>query len=403
MERTGKALLHAKGCLSARDDKDLFMWIVGAFGARIRDLDLRVQDPKYNRISWDFLQNPTLSLESFRLHFNGLPPDAISDPSFSLFANNAPCLHSFFHVGIPFTIEAPWLSHLCRLYIVSDIDICQLLEILSRTPLLELLQVEPYNLEGTLPEGPTRRVNLIHLKDISISGRLSASVFLLDSIIPAQGCRLCLRTDTRNPIEESIWETSEGVFARYCQYYFDSNSPRHLSLELHGTTLLLNACLQPTQKASFPDFVLSIRGQGKDFIPIFLSSVSSCDLESVTHLDLLVNTDVSDENLEFLLLSLTSVHTLSTTPNALRVLNDCEEFSELFPLLHTLAFQFYLHSGVGDVEEFLSLRQELGPSKIKTLDFRRCKGLSSLHAYEDVQVLWKPRDVIKEHDSNVHT
>jgi hypothetical protein len=262
LDRTGKAPLSVKGHLVGGNDRDedLFKWFINAFWARIRHLDLLVQvaHHSYSRpsgLSWDFPQNPALSLESVKLQIIGTLPEAINDPGFSLFSNDAPSLRSYFDTGIPFTIEAPWFSQLRRLYLYSEIHLHRLFEILSRTPFLELLQVEEHALVRAKPEEPTRHINLIYLNDIRISASLSISVILLERIVPAQSCRLCLHTYSfDNRIHSNMLATIESIFSRYSHYYFDSNFPRHFLLSIHDKSLTLSALLQPTQNAIFPEF-----------------------------------------------------------------------------------------------------------------------------------------------------
>jgi len=346
------------------------------------------------RISWDFLQNPSLSLESFKLYIHGTLPETISDPSFSLFSNNAPSLRSYFDFGIPFTVEAPWISQLCRLYLFSEIHLPQLFEILSQTPFLELLQIGEFALATAKLRAPIHYANLTYLKDISISAPLSISVVLLDNIVPAQGCRLCLRTRSLgNRLESNMSAKIESVFSRYAHYYFDSNSPRHLSLELYNKSLILSAHLQPIQNAVFLEFVLSVEDHGKKNLLVFLSSFSSVDLKCVTHLDLFMGARVSNWKLETVLFTLTSVHELHTMPSTLLILNDYKVFSALFPLLHTLSFRFYRHSGARAVTRFLTSREQFSLSTIHTLDFTRCRGLSYLYSF-GVEDLRKQPDVI---------
>jgi len=408
MERTGEAPLYVKGCVHESGDQNIFVWIISKFGARIRNLDV-VGEPDSNSLSSaiSFLQYPAPCLESFKLQIDGVMP--LGNSNLSLFSDNAPSLRSYFHTGILFNIGTPWLSNLCNLYICSHIGLRRLLEILSRTPRLQFLKVERGVLDNPRSEVPLRHVTLTHLKEIDIYDHLLTSVLLLDSVAPAAGCRLCLRTPDHLNNQREIMKVDmliimEAVFSRYTQYYFTSSPPRQLSLEIGHETIILSARFHPTQKGLCPDFVLSAvcrGGVSQEFLQAVLSPFLSCDVKHVTHLDLdLVfarrRLGQGVTNLKTLLTSLTNVHKLHTTANTLRILS--EYGRPVFPLVHTISFRYFIRGSAKAVYGFISSRMKFGASTIRTLDFTRSNApesyfLSFVQHLPDVDVLPKRRAI----------
>ncbi|KIM40797.1 hypothetical protein M413DRAFT_446173 [Hebeloma cylindrosporum] len=407
MERTGKAPLHVKGRVSKSGDQSLFVWIISRFGARIRNLDVAgVPNAQSLTSAISFLQNPAPCLESFKLQFDSFMP--LGDPNLPPFANNAPFLRSYFHTGIDFSIETPWLSNLCNLYLCSHIGLSGLLEILSRTPRLEFLKVERGVLDDSGSAVPLRHVILASLKEINIYDHILMSILLLDNIIPAAGCRLCLRTpdhsgsEARMIMKSDTLTMMEGVFCRYIQYYFASSAPRHLSLEIGRDAVVISARVHPTQNGVSPDFVLSASCEGgfwQDFLQALLSPFLSCELKRVTHLDLVVAHRLlgrCDTNIRKLLISLTNVHRLHTTASTLEILSEYNR--PVFPSLHTISFRYFIPGSPKAVYGFLSSRKKFGASTIHTLDFTRSNApelyfLSFLRHLPDMEILPKGRDI----------
>ena len=408
IERTGDAPLHVKGRVYESGDQNLFVWIISTFGARIRHLDVfGVADTRSLASARSFLQYPVPCLESFKLQIGRIMPS--SDHSLSLFSNNAPSLRSYFHTGIHFDIETPWLSNLCNLYLCSHIGLCELLQILSRTARLESLKVERGVLDDPGSEAPLCHATLIYLKEIDIDDRLLASVLLLDNLVPAAGCRLCLRTpdhldDQREIMKPPTLRIMEGVFSRYTQHYFTSSAPRQLSLEINREAVILSARIHPTQKGICPDFVLSVMcggGVSQEFLQVVLSPFSSCDVKRVTHLDLDLafthhRLGQCDTNLKTLLNSLTNVHKLHTTTKTLEILSKYGR--PVFPLTHTISFRYFIPGSSKAVYGFLSSRKKAGASTIHTLDFTRSNTPEScfmtfVKHLPDVEVLPKRRSL----------
>ena len=408
MERTGEAPLHVKGCVYESGDESLFVWIISKFGARIRNLDVVGEPDSSNLASAiSFLQYPAPCLESFKLQIDGVMP--LGNSNFSLFSDNAPSLRSYFHTGILFNIGTHWLSNLCNLYICSHIGLCRLLEILSRTPRLQFLKVERGVLDNPRSEAPLRHATLTHLKEIEIYDHLLMSVLLLDSIAPAAGCRLCLRTPDHSNNQHAIMKVEvltimEAVFSRYTQYYFTSNAPRQLSLEIGHEAFIFSARLHPTHKGLCPDFVLSAvchGGVSQELLQVVLSPFLSCDVKRITHLDLDLifarrRLGQGATNLKTLLTSLTNVQKLHTTANTLQILS--EYGKPIFPLVHTISFRYFMPGSAKAVYGFISSRMKSGASTIRTLDFTRSNAPESyflpfVQHLPDVDVLPKRRAI----------
>ena len=410
MERTGDAPLHVKGRVYESGDQNLFVWIISTFGARIRYLDVfGVPDSLSLASARSFIQHPVPCLESFKLQIGRIMPSG--DHNFSLFSNNAPSLRSYFHTGIHFDIETPWLSNLCNLYLCSHIGLCELLKILSRTSRLEFLKVERGVLDDPGLEVPLCHATLIYLKEIDIYDQLLTSVLLLDNLVPAAGCRLCLRTpdhldDQREIMKPNTLRMMEGVFSRYTQHYFASRAPRQLSLEINREAVILSARIHPTQKGICPDFVLSVMchgGVSQEFLQVVLSPFLSCNVKRVTHLDLDLafahrrRIGQCVTNLKSLLNSLTNVHNLHTTTKTLEILS--ESGRPIFPLLHTVSFRYFIPgSSAKAVYGFISSRKKAGASTIHTLDFTRSNTPEScflpfVQHLPGVEVLPKRRDI----------
>jgi hypothetical protein len=268
---------------------------------------------------------------------------------------------------------------------------------------LEFLKVERDVLDHPGSEVPLRHATLIYLKEINIYDHLLTSVLLLDSLVPAAGCRLCLRTPDHSDNQRGIMKVDmltmmEGVFSKYTQHYFTSSAPRQLSLEIGCDGVILSARIHPTQRGISPDFVLSAvchGGVSQEFLQVFLSPFLSCDVERVTHLDLdlvFANRRLGHcvTNLKRLLNSLTNVHKLHTTSKTLEILS--EYGRPVFPLVHTISFRYFIPSNVKAVYGFLSSRKKVGASAIHTLDFTRSNAPESyflpfVQHLPDVEVL----------------
>ncbi|KAF8958281.1 hypothetical protein BDZ97DRAFT_1923874 [Flammula alnicola] len=418
LKRTGSAPLYVTGriLVSVNEGNALrffFSVLLPADWTRIRRFDVAITElaaTSINEALWGGIQNAMPYLESFSLEISSFIPAVLASPTSVLFSNHAPALREFQLScrNININLNTPWFHQLRTLTLEGELNVYDLLKGFAKMPLLEDLTIQDLGFDGAelddyLPRIPF--ITLPQLRKLRLDVTLPVAAFFLGNTTAAPGCATVeLNVDVDSflfdfTLPRDMLDTFRNGLMAYVQSYFlngTKNTGAHhqgLRIELADNRFylrhdLLGEAAQPHFESIYSEyqdaFVVDIGGDrrpesiGTSLVyHLLLDVISQCQFPSSIKT---VNIDIGIPkmsssgivDLKRLLLSLSSIEEMHTTPTFLGVMLevldihslDSEENSTAnipLPSLHTIRLEPLKYEDLDTIERFLSWRLQLCP------------------------------------------
>ncbi|KDR79596.1 hypothetical protein GALMADRAFT_243693 [Galerina marginata CBS 339.88] len=347
------------------------------------------------------IYRPAPRLQVFDVDFDGIPTGAPSTlTSNTLFADDAPLLHTIHLADIKFNPQATWATNIRSIHIGPPFTLLEMLSAFKMMPQLEDIRVEHVQSPTSDKEEVDRRqlVNLPYLTNLRLFCDFKSGISFLENITHARGCFLTFDTFGN-------WE--QGPFrplSKVALDYFTTRVPTSIALNVspYGFSIEDKTDnLGPFQRFSihikFGHLRLTTPATGPIVAgftfptPVF-QFVTQLYLPSLT-------CSPSETDFHAFFRSLPAVTTLIANEQVIGdFLNMQKETSDiLFPLLEVVKLDIlnitYFRGSSGYLFQFLLARRDLA-HPISVLDLREVNSdvapsLTFLEELTGMQVLWR--------------
>ncbi|KDR74851.1 hypothetical protein GALMADRAFT_249762, partial [Galerina marginata CBS 339.88] len=363
LRRTGETTLCITGPLDWTKSAVYFCTLLARHWERIQKLDVWVSNfPCSGNSSTvptllaDTLACPAPALEFLRILTSESTPDKSIIPLCP---------------PIPDHVSAPWIPQLRAITVYEGMDS---LALLAKTPLLELLRIEPscctLRAEKHLN---TSRIDLPRLNTITTVQSFRDIPFILDSINTAPHCALQLIChDSMKCITNGSNDIPalKSLLKRYSDGYFNLGDVQELRFYLTECQFYLRTDLKPAPDGMIFDFA-AYTGRLPTMVPsLIMASVGSSQLHSVTTLQIDIFPDIAALHYDIMnfFLACPSVQSIQPNQIAFEVLYAfTKDRHVVFPSLCTLVIAggyFLTRSSqvkyADEVLLFLKLRESIG-------------------------------------------
>jgi len=351
MLRTGSAELTVYGTIYSNKTASRFLQtLLDQYWSRISIFRVSIWQPsELAEDVWRILWTSTApSLRTFVLHIYSnsydlhLPPMPMLLQGSPLFSNTAPLLRMFICPKIHFDLRDNWVSQLSVMHLPQKCTVQSALNILRGCPRVQYLSYQPnpdlsHNLGGNMPD--LKSTNLLHLRQLTISGTFDQCVGLVTHINPGTSSLLTMWLDSEERMEQDISYVNMNNLAKILAPYTRSalleNGKKYLKLNLSPdfpfTSLAVHLRTRHWRKKGRAIALLDF-GRISSYplmISIFkllLDVLSSCNLASVSAFELHLGVDELPNDvyktLEHILSSLTSLQRLYITGAGLRIIEN---------------------------------------------------------------------------------
>ena len=378
LERSQQSLLSIQGIIYAGPrhalHRSFFLGLIADEWERIRHLQVTIcVQESMDCNAWNSLWRPSLTLEKFALAVvtpKGARIHIPNKPDQTFFSNVAPRLRTFdLRTYVSINLKAPWVSQLRRLGISSACTLDELFSALSEMEFLEELSVENVREPKEDVFFPSFHIKLPLLKQLAIHQSISICLDILDSIVPAEGCRIRIKSFNSNLHNFlSLRKPLCGVLNRYTKEYLNANSPSTLSLVLDNQSACLqiyDKCLSLGTSKSIPDptspqFSISVHSIMSSFRPCMFAAfariLKGCSMQDFIKFKLRIfgrPFEEYDPDFIHIILSLFSVIELEATTEALALLYGMQRDAPIFPVLKTLKIDNFTKVNPIVIAEFL--------------------------------------------------
>ena len=392
LERSQKSLLSIQGTIYAEPkhalQRSFFLGMISDQWERIRHLQVTIHvKESMDCDAWNSLWRPSPTLEKFALAVvtpKGARIHIPNTPNQTFFSNVAPRLQTFdLRTYVSINLQAPWVSQLRRFGISSACTLPGLFSALSEMKFLEELSIENIREPKEDVFFPAFHIKLPLLKQLAIHQNISICLDILDSIVPAEGCRIRVKSFNSNLHNFlALRKPLCGVLNRYTKNYLNANSPSTLSLALDKRSACLQICNERSglgTSISIPDpaslqFSISIYSIMSPFRPCMFASfvriLTGCRMENFSTFKMRIfgrPFEEYDPGFIHIISSLVSVTELEATTEALALLHGIPSDARIFPALKTLKIDNFTRVDPIKIAKFL-VRMVSNKTPIDNLD-----------------------------------